>query len=127
MNAVAYLIDDICYYVTTTQNRSLLKNWGGEPAEAAIRKVAYTTGRLGDRVESPDGNGAMILVYPAGMEPKLETAADDPKLPPPEPIIDRHFSDALPVVNPSVASPSIETPEAADDPKIPEDPLGLNV
>ena len=69
MNVKCYLIDDTCYYVTALQDL-VLKKFHGEKKKRFIKKVSYTSGKLGEPVKSPDANNYLAVIFPDGYKPE---------------------------------------------------------
>ncbi|KKN31256.1 hypothetical protein LCGC14_0825720 [marine sediment metagenome] len=71
MNVKCYLIDDTCYYVTALQDL-VLKKFHGAKKNKFIKKVSYTSGKLGEPVKSPDANNYLAVIYPEGYKPEVK-------------------------------------------------------
>ena len=132
MNVKCYLVDDTCYYVTALQDL-VLKKFSGEKKNKFIKKVSYTSGKLGEPVKSPDANNYLAVIFPEGY--KLEVKAEEkveaekvvkafvsvleagPVPSTPEPVIPS---------NPATAQAEEELEEEEEEEEENEDPLSLS-
>ena len=76
MDVKCYEIGDICYYVTTGQDR-VLDKFEGEKKLKFIKRTAFASGPLGEPIKGP--HGAMAIVWPEGKEPEPQLPPTDDK------------------------------------------------
>jgi hypothetical protein len=93
MQVKCYQFDDICYYVTLMQDK-VVQKFKGTKKEKLIKRTAYHSGKLGEPIPSPDGNGVLAMVLPEGVS-MSDIAPQE---------------EEAPVEEPSVENPSVEDP-----------------
>ncbi len=119
MNVKCYLVDGTCYYVTALQDL-VLKKFHGKKKNRFIKKVSYTSGKLGEPVKSPDANNYLAVIFPDGYKPEVkvvEEKVEEPKTPTPEPAVPS---------NPATAQAEEELEEEEEEEEEAETPVAEN-